>query len=187
MDLSHVCCLCKGDIHEIVRMKIGGWHVHCTTISTIAGVQRSGLGVNRRLLCEIFFGGIAVVLNRLQVIFGVGLLLVMATNWGCESVSLAQGDPRRPNPQVQGRPRSIVFDSPVLRQLNLVEPKSDLSPLPWYASRNDERLVTFAGRQTTITDTLVNRTYDRQHSSGGRSYDVYNNTTYRHTVSQTVR
>ncbi len=122
--------------------------------------------------------------------FRIGLVLLAAlAAMGCQASPWAQDEPALSDSVWgSGRSRSLVFDSSALRGLRDASRKhSDVTGPPWYASRNDARLTTFAGFRGSTFDRLVNITYDRQTLSGGHLRDHYHNTTYRQTVSQTVR
>ena len=111
----------------------------------------------------------------------VGLCLM----GGCNHIPLAQEEGiALPHPRVQGRPRSIVCDSPKLHQLYEVADARTRTESPWYMSRNDARLATQAGYKGTTETRWVNVTYDRQSISGGRSRDYYHNTTWEGTKAQ---
>lgn len=124
------------------------------------------------------------MLRRFSHFMVFGLLLIV----GCSQIPLAQqGAVARPNPRVKGRPRSIVCDPPRLQSLYEIAASKAGSELPWYMSRNDTQLTTFAGYRSKTADRWVNVTYDRQSASGGRLHDDYHSTTYRKTVSKTIR
>ncbi len=114
------------------------------------------------------------------------LLIAFAAMVGCEGMRpLAYEQPTGPNPFVPGRSESIVFDSPAVRVLT--EAGFRTEGQAWYASRNDVRPTVFAGYRGATIDEVVNVTYDRQSITSGRVRDDYYSTTYRQSVTRTVR
>lgn len=131
--------------------------------------------------------------TRCQFIHGALLAGVVMTAWGCQA-PLAEGERPLPQPAVyEHQPRSIVFDTPKIRQLAQArhsQTGSSLPPadVPWYSSRNTVRLTTDAGYQTATTDQTITTTFDRQSiTAGGQARDHYHSTTYRRSTTQTVR
>lgn len=99
-------------------------------------------------------------------------------------------EPSLPQPAAyKDQPRSIVFDTPDLRQAKYSQAGSWHSPnnTPWYYSRNTVRQTTDAGYQTDTTDQTITTTYDRQSITAGRARDQYHTTTYRRSTTKTVR
>lgn len=129
-------------------------------------------------------------LNR-QPIHLALLVGIAMTALGCQA-PLAMDEPRLPHPTVyDNQPRSIVFDTPKLRQL--AQAKHDqagwsLAPnMTWYYSRNTVRQTTEAGYQIPTTDQIITTTFDRQSITAGQTRDHYHTTTYRRSTTQTVR
>jgi len=113
------------------------------------------------------------------------------TAWGCQT-PLAMDEPRLPHPAIyDNQPRSIVFDTPQMRQLAQAQYDQAGQTLPpdmaWYYSRNTVRQTTDAGYQTPTTDQITTTTYDRQRTNAGRVRDDYYTSTRRRSTSQTVR
>lgn len=109
---------------------------------------------------------------------------------GCQAGSWgeAEAEALLPYPDVRGRPRSIVFNSRELRRVSAAPSAGlDSAGQPWYASRNDFGLTVFAGYRSAKLERIVNITYDRQSTSGGRARDHFHTTTYRQSVTHVVR
>lgn len=107
-------------------------------------------------------------------------LLLAGSMIGCSSSRSTWGeydpDPRfrRPAPA----PRSLAMDAPKLHRA-IENANFDPGTQPWYAARNDRRLTTTSGYQSTVYEQSVTYSYDRQSSHQGRVYDHFNSTTYR--------
>ncbi len=106
---------------------------------------------------------------------------------GCQEAPLAQGNTWLPYPDAPDRARSIVFHSPAVSRVLTYNDSNAPAAQPWYASRNDAVRAVAAGYQSPTVDRAVTITHDRQVISGGRSRDHYSSTTYRQSVTTTVR
>lgn len=115
--------------------------------------------------------------NRISLTASALALTILASVTGCES------HPKTVEAHAGGR--SMVFDSPRLRQLNQGVEAAEAQP--WYASRNDARLTTNAGYMTPTYEAEGTYTYDRQYTNGGHVRDYYNTTSYRATRTEAVR
>jgi len=76
-----------------------------------------------------------------------------------------------------GQARSLVLTTPVVRVLD----QTASAEVPWYIDRNDYGPTVFGGTATYQYEESVTYTRDRQHSSNGRVYDHYDQTTYSRT------
>ncbi len=140
-------------------------------------------------VCGAFLGGETDVTTRgYSSVVTACLLISVTLLMGCEGAPLAEGESLLPYPDVRGRPRSIVFNSRELRRVSVAPGAGfNVGGQPWYASRNDIGLTTFAGYRSAKTERVVNITYDRQTISAGRVRDHFHNTTYRQSVTHVVR
>lgn len=127
--------------------------------------------------------------DKVRFIIKISLLAGAWAVVGCQEFQpLAYEDTPLPYPTAAARPRSIVFESPVMHRLVAETarpyPSDEVS---WYASRNDARPATFAGYLGTTYDEVVNVTYDHQRTFSGRTRDHYQTTTYRQSVTNVIR
>ena len=110
----------------------------------------------------------------LDILVALCLLVPLGAAGGCAAAPTAQ-------------PRSMVFAPACLRaELRRMEARPG-GALPWYAKRNDARLTTFSGFQTTRvehTDTFV---HERRTQYDNRVRDDVYISTYRSSTRRLVR
>lgn len=120
---------------------------------------------------------------RLAGLGWAGLVVALLMLGGCQGAG-SRNDvsaPSLPYPELDDRPRALVFNAPALRELG-----GENERRSWYASRNDERPTTFAGFHRVRGERRVTLTYDRQTTVAGRVRDHYSSTSRTRRVSETT-
>ncbi len=102
-------------------------------------------------------------------------------------------EPRHPAPAIESGPAfdaKLKLRSYVLAAAPTASSGANLRnqpPLPWYASRLDQRPAVWAGYELPTYQNSTTYTIDHQHTFGNRVYDHYRRSTYRHRVQNAVR
>lgn len=119
---------------------------------------------------------------HLVVVLSLAGLLALT---GCQQAPHPRAVDLGPQHDVEGYPRSVALDSPLLNHLTTRQ-RAD-TDLPWYADRNDRTPAAAAGYRLPTIQSSVTLTRDRQYQSGGRIRDQFDRTTYRIEQRQIIR
>ena len=110
--------------------------------------------------------------KRTRHLCALGLLGAMTINLGCQQA------------MDYAPPRSLVLGSKILQELRDTAPKQTI---PWYATRNDERLATHWGNQSVTVEQSKTFYYERQYQVADRVYDYLNIRTHRSNSTRSLR